>query len=127
MPARSKSKPKLKYDCSKCPAYCCAYEHIPVTKRDIARLAKHHGLTPEVAEKRFTKKVPDGYRVLRHQKDTVYKTACRFLDLETRRCTIYDARPTVCRTYPEGVRCGYYEFLMWERDFQGDDDFVPTI
>lgn len=118
---------KPKYDCSKCPAYCCAYDHIAVTKRDVKRLAKHHGIAPEVAEKRFTKVVSDGTRVLRHQKDTVYKTICRFIDLETRRCTIYEARPAVCREYPDGLRCGYYEFLSWERDFQDDEDFVPTM
>ena len=29
------------YDCTKCPAYCCSYEHIGVSKRDINRLARH--------------------------------------------------------------------------------------
>ena len=48
-----------------------------------------------------------------------------FLDLKTRRCTVYEARPAVCRDYPDRPRCGYYDFLKWEREFQDDPDFVP--
>ena len=42
------------------------------------------------------------------------------------RVRIYEARPGVCRAYPDGLRCGYYEFLMFEREQQGDDTFVAT-
>src|SRR5579871_2730959 len=27
------------YNCAKCPGYCCSYEIIPLTKRDVERLA----------------------------------------------------------------------------------------
>lgn len=113
-----------RYNCLKCPAYCCSYERIDVTQRDIVRLAKHHGVTPEQALRRFTK-IKEGDRVLRHQQDTIYKSICMFIDQETRRCTIYEARPAVCRQYPEGNRCGYYDFISWERRHQDDQDFVP--
>lgn len=115
---------KISYDCSKCPAYCCTYYRISVEKRDITRLAKHFGISPEVAARRFTKTV-EGDNVLRHQKDAIYGSACMFLDLETRRCTIYEARPGVCREYPDKPRCGYYEFLRWERSHQDDEEFIP--
>ena len=112
------------YDCSKCPAYCCSYEHINVSKRDINRLAKHFDIDPETAARRFTKSSSDG-PVLRHQKDDIYASVCTFFDRKTRRCTIYEARPEVCRDYPDRPRCGYYEFLKWEREFQDDATFVP--
>lgn len=115
---------KLLYDCSKCPAYCCSYDRIIVTKRDVNRLAKHFGVDDETALNRFTKLV-DGEQVLRHQKDEIYGSVCMFLDVKTRRCTVYEARPGVCREYPEGPRCGYYDFLRWERSHQEDDEFVP--
>jgi len=115
---------KLLYDCSKCPAYCCSYDRIIVTKRDVNRLAKHFGVDDETALNRFTK-VVDGEQVLRHQKDEIYGSVCMFLDVKTRRCTVYEARPGVCREYPEGPRCGYYDFLRWERSHQEDDEFVP--
>ncbi|NRA29997.1 MAG: YkgJ family cysteine cluster protein, partial [Parvularculaceae bacterium] len=65
----------------KCPAYCCSYQHIPVEKGDIKRLAQHFNMTPEEARKKFTKKGDDeNPRVLRHKADEHYGTACRFLD-----------------------------------------------
>lgn len=120
--ADSKNKPL--YDCLKCPAYCCSYESITVGKWDLRRLAKHFGVDEATAEARFTK-VVEGDRVLRHQMDRQYRSVCMFLDTKTRRCTIYDARPGVCHDYPAQPRCGYYEFLTWERDHQEDPDFVP--
>jgi Fe-S-cluster containining protein len=51
---------------------------------------------------------------------------CRFFDRDERRCTVYDARPNVCRRYPYGKTCGYYNFLKFEREHQGDDEFIPS-
>jgi hypothetical protein len=116
----------LQYDCSKCPAYCCTYDWIIVRKSDIKRLAKRFGLSYEAAEAKFTKFVPEyGSRVLRHRKDHIFKSACRFLDPKTRRCAVYEHRPRVCREHPEEERCGYFDFLVWERKHQDDEDFIP--
>lgn len=118
---------RVKFDCAKCPAFCCSiYERVAVTKRDLTRLARHHGLTMDAASKRFTKAYGKE-RVLRRQKDPVLGTACRFLDPETRGCTIYLARPTVCREYPGETRCGYYDVLQFERRVQEDPDVMPLI
>ena len=38
---------------------------------------------------------------------------------------IYAARPAHCRSYPGG-RCGYYDFLSFERAAQEDPEFVAT-
>lgn len=112
------------YDCSKCPAYCCSYDRIIVEPKDLERLARHFGIDTETAKRRFTK-VVEGEQVLRHQKDQYFKSICMFLDTKARRCTIYEARPGVCHEYPDYPRCGYYEFLKWERVQQEDEDFVP--
>ena len=48
------------------------------------------------------------------------------LDRKTRSCTVYEARPHTCRGYPYGARCGYYEFLKFEREHQADESFVAT-
>jgi Fe-S-cluster containining protein len=113
------------YDCLNCPSYCCTYPRIPVTKRDVRRLARHFEITEKEASERFTK---PGWtsreRVLRHQKDEIFGTACRFLDLETRLCTVHEHRPSVCRGYPEGPNCGYYTFLMAERRDQEDPEYA---
>ena len=112
------------YDCSQCPAYCCSYDRIEVKKSDIARLAKHFHLDYDTAEERFTK-LRAGERVLRHQQDHIFKTVCIFLDTKARRCTIYEARPGVCHEYPDRPRCGYFDFIKWEREFQDDKTFIP--
>ena len=122
----ARSLPVL-YDCARCPAYCCTYPRIIVTKRDIARLAKRFEMTPEEAERRYTKKGEEpGERVLKHRQDAIFGTACQFLDKTTRRCTIYEHRPSPCRAYPGGRKCGYYDFLKWERHIQEDEDLVVT-
>jgi hypothetical protein len=28
--------------------------------------------------------------------------------------------------YPDGKRCGYYDFLKFEREQQGDPEFIAT-
>jgi len=115
------------YSCAKCPAYCCTYARIPVTKRDIKRLAKAFELTEEKARKKFTKKGEEkGERVLRHREDEIFETACQFLDPDSRQCTVYEHRPNACHDYPGSARCGYYDFLANERSRQEDPDLVIT-
>lgn len=124
IPVQPPARPK--FDCSRCPGYCCSYDRIEVKPRDVARLAKHLGLTTEQTERRYTRLWAPGERILRHKPDSVYKSICRFFDLVERRCTVYVARPTVCRQYPNGARCGYYDFLKFERKHQDDDTFIPS-
>lgn len=114
------------YDCKKCPGYCCSYPIVEVTDRDLARLAKHFGLTPEEAERRFTKRAYGHPRVMRRKSDDHFGGVCRFFDRTQRNCTIYAARPTICRQFPGEPHCGYYDFLAWEREHQDDPDFVAT-
>jgi len=119
-------KTSLSYDCTKCPAYCCTYDWILVTKRDIARLAKRFELSYEEAEKKFTKFIKSyGHRVLRHHKDHIFQSRCQFLHPTKRNCTVYEHRPETCRAFPEEKRCGYYDFLTWERQHQDDESFIP--
>lgn len=117
----------VRYSCDKCPGYCCSYPEIEVTPRDIQRLAKHFGLGYAEAEERFTKVHPkEKVRLLRHHKDEHFNTVCMNFDRKARRCTVYEARPAVCRQYPDGPRCGYYEFLKFERAHQDDPDFIAV-
>ena len=65
--------------------------------------------------------------VARASGDEIFGSACRFLDPERRRCTIYAARPRICRVYPGTPRCGFYDFLMSERRSQDDPEYVPSF
>lgn len=115
------------YDCDKCVAYCCSiYERVQVTNKDVRRLASHFNLTPEAAAVRFTK-LNGKERILRRRADRLFGQACMFLDQDTRKCTIYNARPAVCREFPDDTRCAYFDLIEWERKQQDDPDVIPLV
>ena len=117
----------LKYDCDKCVAYCCSiYDRVQVTPRDIRRLANYFRVLPEVATQRFTK-LWGKERILRRKADRMFGQACMFLDQETRKCTIYHARPLTCREFPTTTRCAYYDLIEFEREQQDDPDVIPLV
>jgi Fe-S-cluster containining protein len=116
-----------KYDCDKCVAYCCSiYDRVQVTARDIKRLALHFGVSPEVATARYTK-VWEKERILRRRADRLFGQACMFLNQDTRKCTIYNARPGTCREFPTTSRCAYYDLIEFEREQQNDPDVIPLV
>ena len=120
-------QPRVHFDCNKCPAFCCTvYERVTINKHDINRLAKHFGVTPERARQRYTIDW-EGERVLKRVKDVIFEKTCTFLDQKTRGCTVYHARPGVCRAYPGTSRCSYYDLLRFERKQQGDESVIPQI
>ena len=53
--------------------------------------------------------------------------SCQFLDPVKRNCTVYLARPNVCREYPDRARCVYYDLIQFERRQQADDDTLPLV
>ncbi len=117
----------VKYDCDKCVAYCCSiYERVQVTPKDVRRLAAHFNVTTEVAVARFSK-LNGKERILRRRADRLFGQACMFLNQETRKCTIYNARPDVCREFPDTSRCAYFDLIEWERKQQDDPDVIPLV
>lgn len=120
-------KPRTYYNCVECPAFCCTvYDRVQVTKRDIKRLAKHFGVTEEVATVRFTKPW-EKERVLRKKADPLLGRTCMFLNLETRGCGIYHARPAVCREFPTSTRCAYWDLYKFECEQQDDPNTLPLV
>ncbi len=113
------------YDCSKCPGYCCSYQIIPLTKKDVERLAKHFGMSFTAARKKYTVPRDDEKYSMRRKADVHFGKVCQFFDTDKRCCTIYTARPSTCRSYPGG-RCGYYDFLSSERRGQEDPEMIAT-
>ena len=118
--------PRKLYDCTKCPGYCCSYPVIEVKDRDARRIARHFGLPLAAAEKKYFKSGHGYKRMMRRKKDKYFGKICQFFDIEARRCTIYEARPASCRVFPGGGRCGYWDFLKFERDAQEDQDYIST-
>jgi len=97
-----------------------------VTPKDVRRLAAHFNVTTEVATTRFTK-LNGKERILRRRADRLFGQACMFLNQDTRKCTIYDARPGTCREFPDDTRCAYFDLIEWERKQQDDPDVIPLV
>ena len=116
---------KAKYDCLKCPGYCCSYPVIEVKDKDAARIAKHFDMPLEKAEKKYFKAAHGYKRIMRRKADGNFGKICQFFDTDARRCTIYEARPSTCRVFP-GDSCGYWDFLSFERKGQEDQEYIST-
>ena len=114
------------YDCLKCPGYCCSYPVIEVKDRDAQRIADYFEMPLAQAEKKYFKAAHGYKRILRRKADVHFGKICQFFHTEERRCTIYHARPSTCRTFPGDGHCGYYDFLKFERGTQEDAEFVST-
>lgn len=114
------------YDCTKCPGYCCSYPVIEVKDRDAERIARHFDLPLKAIAKKYFKAAHGHARVMRRKKDEHFGKICQFFDTVARRCTIYEARPSVCRSFPGEGRCGYYDFLKFERNGQEDEAYIST-
>ncbi len=77
---------------------CCVsrgeYGFVYLTRDDRRQLAAHLGLSPAAFRRLHCAKT-DGYW---HLADKPGETTCRFLD--GTRCSVYEARPIQCRTWP---------------------------
>lgn len=85
----------LRFKCTECGA-CCTGEggYVFLAQSDIERLAKHFNLSETSFKQKYTRLVERGYALL----DKKGSTDCIFL--EEGKCTLYQARPTQCKTFP---------------------------
>lgn len=78
-------------DCLTC-GNCCKTLQIVVGDKDIQRLARRLGITPQEFKKRYVSVGDDGEKHFT-------QTPCVFLG-EGNACTVYEDRPQACRDYP---------------------------
>jgi Fe-S-cluster containining protein len=85
----------LRFRCTGC-GRCCTGSSgsVNVTREDVARLAEHHGQTAGAFSREYTRRL-NGRRVLVNRPGG---TNCIFL--KNNACSVYEARPVQCRTYP---------------------------
>ena len=107
--------------CGKCCTRHGEYDFVYLEREDVARLASHFNVPVKEFRARWTKK-DDGHTILRMD-----GPACPFLD--GTRCTVYDARPAQCGTFPfwpENLksRAGWDELGRFCPGV-GKGDFVP--
>jgi uncharacterized protein len=88
----------LRFECTGCGGCCTArgeYAHVYLNPDEAEALAEELELPLREFRRRYTFKDEYGYTQLRFDDST-----CVFLERGTRRCTVYGARPTQCRTFP---------------------------
>jgi len=89
------------YKCSTCEGNCCIGEsgYIWITKEECVTLANHLDISLEVLGREYIFK--QGYKYsIKEKKISNNNYACIFFDLEKKQCSIYEARPQQCRTFP---------------------------
>ena len=86
----------LRFECTQC-GECCSGEpgFVWVDEQEIAALAKEMRLSVDDFEYQFVRTVGTA-KSLKEYPDG----DCILLDPQTRKCTVYSARPIQCRTWP---------------------------
>ncbi len=87
----------LRFGCRQC-GKCCsgAPGYVWVTDEEVAAIAKELSLTKADFEKTFVRLV-FGRKLSLGERDD---GDCVLLDPKTRKCMVYESRPTQCRTWP---------------------------
>jgi Fe-S-cluster containining protein len=94
--------------CDSCAANCCTMP-LEVRLPDLVRLGVVDAFAAEHEEPKRIAKQLQKAGVIDHfnHKHSIYTIArrasgdCRFLDAQTRRCTVYTLRPETCRLHPQ--------------------------
>ena len=86
----------LRFTCTGC-GNCCtgAPGYVWVRDEDIERLATHLGLDVDTFERRYVRRVGIRKSLLEYSDGD-----CVFFDPKNRNCSVYEARPLQCRTWP---------------------------
>ncbi len=85
----------LRFKCTGC-GQCCTGTpgYVYISEPDLHRLAAHHKLSPEEFAAQYTR-LEGEYYILQDRPESY---DCVFL--KDNRCSVYEARPTQCRTFP---------------------------
>ncbi len=85
----------LRFECTKCGNCCTRPGPVYFPEPELARTAGFLGLTPAEFRRRYRVRDRDGVPTV----DPGSEAPCPFHD-SGRGCTVYEARPTQCRTWP---------------------------
>ena len=101
----------LQFECTQCGA-CCSGEpgYVWVNQAEIDDMSDVLGMAPEDFEHRFVRQVGTDRSLVEYPDGD-----CILLDPETRKCTVYHARPIQCRTWP-----------FWDSNLERKKDWKET-
>lgn len=100
----------LRFSCTRCGACCTGRPgYVWVGPEEISCLAERLGLDPDQFGRRYLRRIGDKYSLI--EKPT---SDCVFWDSEAG-CTVYESRPTQCRTWP-----------FWPGNIEAPEDWERT-
>jgi Fe-S-cluster containining protein len=86
--------------CESCEGNCCIGEsgYIWVTPAEIKDIAYFLNMQETDFREKHLRKIRYRYSLKEHQMGQSY--VCEFFDIQQKQCTIYEVRPSQCRTFP---------------------------
>jgi Fe-S-cluster containining protein len=87
--------------CSECEGNCCIGEsgYIWINPNEVKLLANHLSISIDELKENYLDKIKYKYSI-KEKKVSENNYACIFFDLDKKMCSIYEYRPTQCRTFP---------------------------
>lgn len=104
-------KDGLRFQCSQC-GDCCtgAPGHVWVNQEEIQNLSKQIGVDEDEFERKYVRRVG-----IRKSLVEFPNGDCVFFNGKARKCTVYEARPRQCRTWP-----------FWQSNLRTEEDWRQT-
>jgi Fe-S-cluster containining protein len=92
----------LKFGCTACGRCCQNDGEVWLDADEFCDLTSHLKLPPAVVLEKYSEKVMSGWVKLKNKVSDKASESdrCIFLDDDGKKCTVYEARPVQCRTYP---------------------------
>jgi len=88
-------------ECSKCEGNCCIGEsgYIWINPNEMKTLSELLNITVEELKDNYVNKISYKYSI-KEKKLSKNNYACVFFDTTLKQCSVYEARPKQCRTFP---------------------------
>lgn len=107
------------FRCENCGECCRGEGYALIDDGDLQEIARILGISPSETRRKFTDPDPGKNAGCRILKSTGLQRSCCFLDVQAKRCMIYNHRPRICRTFPmlnadeqsEEILCFYSDCL----------------
>ncbi|MCK9441003.1 MAG: YkgJ family cysteine cluster protein [Methanothrix sp.] len=116
------------FRCENCGECCRGEGYALVDEADLHEIARTLGISPSKARARFTDPDPEKNPGCRILKSIGPERSCCLLDAQAKRCTIYNHRPRICRTFPMlNADTESEEIICFYSDCLGTAKFVKML
>ncbi len=118
-------KDGLRFQCTQC-GQCCTGSpgYIWVTEEEMTQMAQFLNISLDLFKRKYTRQSDNRYALIERKSED---NACFFL--KDKKCMVYGARPTQCRTFPwwpENLR-SKESWNLTSQSCEGINDNAPLI